>query len=45
MEEKVRKCLALYGLILPSQVKNLIIELAAEIDRLRAEVAEIKRSN
>jgi hypothetical protein len=42
MEKKIKSCLMLYGLILPAKVRELLIELGAELDRLRAEVEQMR---
>jgi hypothetical protein len=44
MEKKVRNALLLFGALLPGKVKDILIELASEVDRLRDEVNAL-RSN
>lgn len=44
MFEKVQNVLKIYGMMIPSPVRGVILEMASEVDRLRAEVGEI-RSN
>jgi hypothetical protein len=42
MEEKIRKVLGKFGLLLPAQVRDVIIEIGAEFDRLRADVDQLR---
>lgn len=42
MVERVKKALALYGALLPGGVKTLLIDMAGELDRLRADVNELR---
>lgn len=42
MLEKVKKALAGPGVFLPGSVKALVLEMAAEIDQLRADVEKVK---
>lgn len=42
MLEKIRSVMRVYGLILPGPVRDVIIELGAEVDRLRSEVNELR---
>lgn len=42
MEEKIRKVLSKFGLLLPSQVRDALIEFGAEFDRLRADVDQLR---
>lgn len=44
MFEKVENVLRVYGLLLPAPVRGVVVELAREFDRLRAEVEQL-RSN
>ncbi|MET2990770.1 hypothetical protein G5B88_11940 [Herbaspirillum seropedicae] len=45
MREKISKALGLFGFALPGAVREVLTDLGAEIDRLRAEIEEMKRSN
>ena len=45
MREKIDAALTVAGFMLPSGVKQLLKEVGTELDRLRAEVDELKRSN
>lgn len=42
MFEKIKRALTLYGLVLPADVKSVLLEMGAEIDRLRAEVNDLR---
>lgn len=42
MLEKIRSVLRLHGLLLPGAVRELFVEMGAEIDRLRAELDQVK---
>lgn len=44
MFEKVKNILTIYGMLLPKPVKGAILEMASEIDRLRAEVNAIRET-
>lgn len=41
MLEKIRAVLALGGMFLPAGVKCLLLEVGAELDRLRAEINQV----
>ncbi|WP_284079377.1 hypothetical protein [Herbaspirillum aquaticum] len=43
MREKIDKALMVAGFMLPAGVKQLLKEVGTELDRLRAEVDELKR--
>lgn len=45
MREKIDKALTVAGFMLPAGVKQLLKDVGTELDRLRAEVDELKRSN
>jgi hypothetical protein len=42
MEEKIRNALKLAGPFMPASVKVLLLEVGAELDRLRAEVDKLR---
>lgn len=42
MFDKVQHVLRVFGMILPAPVRAVILELAAEVDRLRREVNELR---
>jgi hypothetical protein len=42
MLEKIKKALALYGVMLPGAVKTILLDMGAEFDRMRAEVDELR---
>lgn len=44
MREKIDSVLAVAGFMLPPGVKQLLKDVGTELDRLRAEVDELKRS-
>jgi hypothetical protein len=44
MLEKIQAVMRRYGFMLPEQVKDVIAEIGAEVDRLRAELDQVKKS-
>lgn len=42
MLNKIKAALGRYGLLLPAQVRAVLIELGEEVDRLREEVEQLK---
>lgn len=45
MHEKIKVALKLAGPFMPASVKELLLEVGAELDRLRAEVNELRSKN
>jgi hypothetical protein len=45
MREEIENALMVAGFMLPSGIKQLLKDVGTELDRLRAEVDELKRSN
>ena len=45
MREKIEAALLVVGLMVPRGVRQVLIDLGTEFDRLRAEVDELKRLN
>jgi hypothetical protein len=45
MLDKIRAVMRIYGMILPRPVRAIIEELGAEVDRLRAELDQVKTHN
>jgi hypothetical protein len=44
MLEKIRSVMRIYGMVLPRPVREVIEALGAEVDRLRAELDQVKKS-
>lgn len=42
MHEKIKSALKLAGPFMPASVKSLLLEVGTELDRLRAEVNELR---
>ncbi len=45
VREKIEKALMVAGFMLPAGIKQLLKDVGTEMDRLRTEVDELKRSN
>lgn len=42
MFEKIQHAMKVYGMLLPAAVRAVILELGAEVDRLRTEVDSLR---
>jgi hypothetical protein len=45
MLDKIRAVMRVYGMVLPRPVREVIEEIGAEVDRLRAELDQVKQHN